>query len=124
MPLWGTANLFSNPRYQAGAATNPDPEVFAYAAAQVAHCLDATHRLGGHNYVLWGGREGYETLLKALKNKKHPEHKSMKEWLGRPFDPESFDVAKANHWLRKLKWPRATEGQLRKILTARDGYVE
>ena len=63
VPLWGTANLFSNPRYQAGAATNPDPEVFAYAAAQVAHCLDATHRLGGHNYVLWGGREGYETLL-------------------------------------------------------------
>ena len=62
-PLWGTANLFSNPRYQAGAATNPDPEVFAYAAAQVAHCLEATHRLGGHNYVLWGGREGYETLL-------------------------------------------------------------
>jgi xylose isomerase len=62
-PLWGTANLFSHPRYQAGAATNPDPEVFAYAAAQVAHCLEATHRLGGHNYVLWGGREGYDTLL-------------------------------------------------------------
>jgi len=61
--LWGTANLFSNPRFQAGAATNPDPEVFAYAAAQVTHCLDATHRLGGANYVLWGGREGYETLL-------------------------------------------------------------
>ena len=61
--LWGTANLFSHPRYQAGAATNPDPEVFAYAAAQVAHCLDATQRLGGANYVLWGGREGYETLL-------------------------------------------------------------
>jgi xylose isomerase len=61
--LWGTANLFSNPRYQAGAATNPDPELFAYAAGQVAHCLEATHRLGGHNYVLWGGREGYETLL-------------------------------------------------------------
>ncbi len=62
-PLWGTANLFTNPRYQAGAATNPDPEVFAYAAAQVAHCLEATHRLGGENYVLWGGREGYDTLL-------------------------------------------------------------
>ncbi|MET0578356.1 MAG: xylose isomerase [Ilumatobacteraceae bacterium] len=61
--LWGTANLFSHARYQAGAATNPDPEVFAYAAAQVAHCLEATHRLGGHNYVLWGGREGYDTLL-------------------------------------------------------------
>ena len=61
--LWGTANLFSNRRYMAGAATNPDPEVFAYAAATVKHCLDATHRLGGENYVLWGGREGYETLL-------------------------------------------------------------
>jgi xylose isomerase len=61
--LWGTANLFSHPRYQAGAATNPDPEVFAYAAAQVAHCLEATHRLGGANYVLWGGREGYDTWL-------------------------------------------------------------
>ncbi len=61
--LWGTANLFSHPRYAAGAATNPDPEVFAYAAAQVKHALEATHRLGGANYVLWGGREGYETLL-------------------------------------------------------------
>ncbi len=61
--LWGTANLFGHPRYAAGAATNPDPEVFAYAAAQVKHALEATHRLGGSNYVLWGGREGYETLL-------------------------------------------------------------
>jgi xylose isomerase len=61
--LWGTANLFSHPRYAAGAATNPDPEVFAYAAAQVKVMLEATHRLGGSNYVLWGGREGYETLL-------------------------------------------------------------
>ena len=61
--LWGTANLFSHPRYAAGAATNPNPEVFAYAAAQVKHALEATHRLGGANYVLWGGREGYETLL-------------------------------------------------------------
>jgi xylose isomerase len=61
--LWGTANLFSNPRYMAGAATNPDPEVFAYAAAQVKNMLEVTHRLGGVNYVLWGGREGYDTLL-------------------------------------------------------------
>ncbi len=61
--LWGTANLFSHPRYAAGAATNPDPEVFAFAAAQVKQMLEATHRLGGSNYVLWGGREGYETLL-------------------------------------------------------------
>ncbi|MBV8106844.1 MAG: xylose isomerase [Hyphomicrobiales bacterium] len=61
--LWGTANLFSHPRYMAGAATNPDPDVFAYAAAQVRNAIDATHRLHGANYVLWGGREGYETLL-------------------------------------------------------------
>ncbi len=61
--LWGTANLFSHPRYAAGAATNPDPEVFAYAAAQVCHVLEATHRMGGANYVLWGGREGYDSLL-------------------------------------------------------------
>jgi xylose isomerase len=61
--LWGTANLFTHPRYQAGAATNPDPEVFAYAAAQVKHMLEVTKRLGGANYVLWGGREGYDTLL-------------------------------------------------------------
>jgi xylose isomerase len=61
--LWGTANLFSHPRYAAGASTNPDPEVFAYAAAQVKTMLEVTQRLGGTNYVLWGGREGYETLL-------------------------------------------------------------
>jgi xylose isomerase len=61
--LWGTANLFSHPRYAAGAATNPDPDVFTYAAGQVRNMLEATHRLGGENYVLWGGREGYETLL-------------------------------------------------------------
>ena len=61
--LWGTANLFTHPRYAAGAATNPDPEVFAYAAAQVKVMLEVTQRLGGTNYVLWGGREGYETLL-------------------------------------------------------------
>ena len=61
--LWGTANLFSHARYMSGAATNPDPEVFAYAAAQVKHVLEWTHRLDGANYVLWGGREGYETLL-------------------------------------------------------------
>ena len=61
--LWGTANLFSHKRYMAGAATNPNPEVFAYAAAQVKHVLEATHRLGGANYVLWGGREGYDSLL-------------------------------------------------------------
>lgn len=61
--LWGTANLFSHPRFMAGAATNPDPDVFAWSAATVKACLDATHALGGANYVLWGGREGYDTLL-------------------------------------------------------------
>ncbi len=61
--LWGTANLFSHRRFMAGAATNPDPEVFAYSAATIKTCMDATHRLNGENYVLWGGREGYETLL-------------------------------------------------------------
>ncbi|MDZ7601998.1 MAG: xylose isomerase [Hoeflea sp.] len=61
--LWGTANLFSHRRYMGGAATNPDPDVFAFAAATVKTCIDATHKLGGANYVLWGGREGYETLL-------------------------------------------------------------
>jgi xylose isomerase len=61
--LWGTANMFSHRRFMAGAATNPDPEVFAYAAAQVKNALELTHELGGQNYVLWGGREGYETLL-------------------------------------------------------------
>jgi xylose isomerase len=61
--LWGTANLFSHPRYMCGAATNPDAHVFAYAAAQVKKALDVTQQLGGENYVFWGGREGYETLL-------------------------------------------------------------
>jgi xylose isomerase len=61
--LWGTANLFTHRRFMAGAATNPDPEVFAYAGATVKSCIDATMKLGGQNYVLWGGREGYETLL-------------------------------------------------------------
>lgn len=61
--LWGTANAFSNRRYMAGAATNPNPEIFACAATQVFNAMNATKRLKGENYVLWGGREGYETLL-------------------------------------------------------------
>lgn len=61
--LWGTANLFSHRRYMSGAATNPNPEIFAYAVAQVRNILELTHRLDGANYVLWGGREGYDTLL-------------------------------------------------------------
>lgn len=61
--LWGTANLFTDRKFMSGAATNPDPQVFAWSAATVKTCMDATHKLGGENYVLWGGREGYETLL-------------------------------------------------------------
>ncbi len=61
--LWGTANLFGNRRYMAGASTNPDPAVFAYAASQVKKAMEITHGLGGAGYVFWGGREGYETLL-------------------------------------------------------------
>jgi xylose isomerase len=62
-PLWGTANLFSHPRYMDGAATNPDFQVVAYAGAQVKQALDVTIKLGGENYVFWGGREGYLSLL-------------------------------------------------------------
>lgn len=61
--LWGTANMFSHPRFMAGAATNPNPDVAAFAALQVRHAMEATHKLGGSGYVLWGGREGYDTLL-------------------------------------------------------------
>ena len=60
--LWGTANLFSNPRYMHGAATTCNADVFAYAAAQVKKCLEVTKELGGVNYVFWGGREGYQNL--------------------------------------------------------------
>ncbi len=71
--LWGTANLFGHPRYMCGAATNPDPHVFAYAASQVKKMLEMTHMLGGENYVFWGGREGYESLLNT-DMKREQEH--------------------------------------------------
>ncbi|MCY2992796.1 MAG: xylose isomerase [Planctomycetota bacterium] len=61
--LWGTANLFSNPRYMHGASTSCNADVFAFAAAQVKKCLEVTKELGGVNYVFWGGREGYQNLL-------------------------------------------------------------
>jgi xylose isomerase len=61
--LWGTSNLFDHPRFMHGAATSPSPQAFAYAAARVKRALEITHELGGENYVFWGGREGYETLL-------------------------------------------------------------
>ncbi len=119
--LWGTANLFGSPRYQAGAATNPDPEVFAYAAAQVCHCLEATHRLGGANYVLWGGREGYETLLNTDLGRELDqlgrfltlvvEHKHRIGFEGmiliepKPFEPTKhqydFDVAAVHAFLQR-----------------------
>ena len=74
--LWGTANCFTNPRYMSGAASNPNPEIFACAATQVFHAMNATQKLKGENYVLWGGREGYETLLNT-------DLKREREQLGR-----------------------------------------
>lgn len=74
--LWGTANLFSNPRYMNGAATNPDFKVVAYAAGQVKNALDTTIKLGGENYVFWGGREGYMSLLNT-NMKKEVDHLAM-----------------------------------------------
>lgn len=74
--LWGTANLFSNPRYMNGAATNPDFSVLTYAATQVKNAIDATIELGGSNYVFWGGREGYMSLLNT-NMKKEIEHLGM-----------------------------------------------
>lgn len=71
--LWGTANAFSNPRYMNGASTNPDFDIVAYAGAQVKNALDATIKLGGENYVFWGGREGYMSLLNT-NMKKEVEH--------------------------------------------------
>ncbi|MFH1707524.1 MAG: xylose isomerase [Planctomycetota bacterium] len=61
--LWGTSNMFSHPRFMSGAATNPSPEVFAWAGAQVKKAMEVTRELGGAGYVFWGGREGYDTLL-------------------------------------------------------------
>ncbi|MEE1674703.1 xylose isomerase [Agarivorans aestuarii] len=76
--LWGTANAFSNARYMSGAGSNPNPEVFAYAASQIFTAMNATKMLGGENYVLWGGREGYETLLNT-------DLRQEREQLGRLF---------------------------------------
>ena len=74
--LWGTANLFSHPRYMNGAATNPDFNVVCYAASQVKNALDATIALGGANYVFWGGREGYMSLLNT-NMKREQEHMAL-----------------------------------------------
>lgn len=90
-------------------------------ATTTALCLDGKRACPPDDC---GGIGGYAELLKALKNPKHPEHASMKEWLGRPFDPEAFNLPMTNFWLRKLKWPRVTEAHLRKVLMGRDGYKE
>ena len=74
--LWGTANVFSHPRYMNGAATNPDFDVVARAAVQIKNALDATIELGGENYVFWGGREGYMSLLNT-EMKREKEHLAM-----------------------------------------------
>lgn len=120
--LWGTANLFSHRRYAAGAATNPDPEVFAYAATQVFSAMNATQRLGGSNYVLWGGREGYDTLLNTdLKRERDQfgrfmamvvEHKHRTGFKGdiliepKPMEPTKhqydFDAATVYGFLRQF----------------------
>lgn len=74
--LWGTANIFSNPRYMNGASTNPDFDVLTHAATQVKNAIDATIALGGENYVFWGGREGYMSLLNT-NTKREKEHLAM-----------------------------------------------
>ena len=90
-------------------------------AATAALCLDGARACPPEDC---GGIWGYANLLKILKDRKPPEHKDMKEWVGGSFNSEAFDVAKTNLWLRKLKWPRVTEAQLRQVLMARDGYHE
>jgi len=91
------------------------------AASNVALCLDGARACPPEDC---GGTWGYDNLLKILKNPRHKEHKSMLEWLGRPLKPEAFDLEEVNPYLRKLKWPRTTESQLRKVLMARDDYGE
>ena len=88
-------------------------------AATVARCLDGARACPPEDC---GGVWGYANLLEILKDRKHPEHKDMKAWIGGAFDAEAFDLAKINLWLRKLKWPRVTEAQLRKVLMGRDHY--
>jgi len=94
----------------------PDP-----AAATTALCLDGERACPPEDC---GGIWGYADLLKILKNRKHPEYKNMKEWVSGSFDAEAFDPATINVWLRKLKWPRMTEAQLRKVLMGRDNFTE
>jgi pRiA4b ORF-3-like protein len=90
-------------------------------SATAAVCLDGARACPPEDC---GGIWGYVNLLDVLKNPKHPEHKGMKEWIGGTFDAEAFDRAVINFWLGKLKWPRVTEAQLRKVLMGRDNYTE
>ena len=92
----------------------PEPDV-----AAVAVCMAGKRACPPDDC---GGPWGYQNLLKILRNPKHEEHNSMKEWLGRAFDPEAFDPASANACLRMLKWPRTSEEQLRRALMKRDIY--
>jgi hypothetical protein len=87
-------------------------------AAKVARCLDGARACPPEDC---GGVWGYEDLLKVIRDPRHKEHKAMREWLGGPFDPEAFDLNKANRFLRKLKWPCVTEEQLASVLMQRDG---
>jgi len=91
----------------------PDP-----AAAEIARCLDGDRACPPEDC---GGVWGYADLLKIIRNPRHKEHKTMLEWLGGPLDPEAFDLNKTNMFLRKLKWPCVTVGQLASVLMQRDG---
>jgi hypothetical protein len=88
--------------------------------AVVAHCAGGAGACPPEDC---GGIWGYADLLKILKNRKHPEHEEMKEWLGRPFDSKAFDAAKTNTWLRILKWPQVSESQLRRVLMGRENLT-
>jgi Plasmid pRiA4b ORF-3-like protein len=88
--------------------------------AEAALCLDGARACPPEDC---GGIWGYADLLKILGKPKHPEHKTMKEWIGGSFDAEAFDKGKINLWLAKLKWPRVTETQLRKVVMGRDNYT-
>ena len=95
---------------------SPDP-----TAPKMARCLDGARRCPPEDC---GGTWGYDNLIKIMRNPKHKEHNSMKEWLGGSLNPDAFEIEKVNTGLRKLKWPRTTESQLRSILMERDDYHE
>ena len=87
-------------------------------AATVARCLAGKRACPPDDC---GGPWGYQDLLKILRNPRHEEYAERREWLGRPFDPEAFDPASTNVYLKKLKWPRTSEAHLRRVLMQRDG---